>query len=394
MLRLQQTPWRPSHPDTARFAKVLVLNNGLPAGAMWDTQNPAVAAEAGTKLNFAWQVKWDKNFNTVTTDRLPLTEGVVTQQQSSQYQAESTNTISQLQNQIQQINAQVQQDTQAKLAQVPADPPKPELKSTKWNHGDGSGEPTKSAERMGGATAAGAAGGAAFGAAAGDAGLGAGIGAGVGLLGGIIYDTVSKNNDREKYQRQVTAENSERMSEWKAQIKDLAKQREQIKQDAIAAKQHALDDLANSIASNQGHLGGAPVTVSNSDAPQLEAVTAAAGADQPSGPITANSTPIAAPLQTDSATDSALKEKLVGYWKSPRHAYLYSKDGSMRMVSGDPKSKWNIVNGVYHELEDDGRAYAYDIITLTDDKFVYRSRGDSPTTFTLSRISKREAEEY
>jgi len=383
LLRLQQTAWRPSDPDTDRFAKLVVLNDGLPAGTMWDTQNPTVAAQAGTQLNFAWQVKWDKNFNTVTTDRLPFTDNVVTQQQASGYQAESSTAITQLQNQIQQVNTQVQADTRQKLAQVPADPPKPELKSTRWNHGDGSGEPTKSAERMGGATAAGAAGGAAFGAAAGDAGLGAGIGAGVGLLGGIIYDTVSKNNDREKYARQVTAENAERMDEWRAQIKDLNQQRAQIQQDAIAEKQRALDDLANTIAANHGRLDGAPVTVGNSDAPQLEAVTAAPGADQPSGPIQANS-----------ATDSALKQKLPGYWKSPRHAYFYSKDGSMQMVNGDPKNKWNIVNGVYHELEDDGRAYDYDIITLTDDKFVYRSRGDNPTTFTLSRISQKEAEEY
>ncbi len=394
LLRLKQTTWRPSDPDTARFAKVLVLNDGLPAGTMWDTQHPAVAAEAGTKLNFAWQVKWDKNFNTVTTDRLPFTDNVVTQQQAGGYQTESGNAITQLQNQIQQINTQVQTDTQVKLTQVPADPPKPELKSTKWNHGDGSGEPTKSAERMGGATAAGAAGGAAFGAAAGDAGLGAGIGAAVGLLGGIIYDTVSKNNDREKYQRQVTAENAERMDEWRAQIKHLNKQRNQIQQDAIAEKQRALDDLANSIAANHGRLDGAPVTVSNSDAPQLQPVEAAPGADQPSGPIVANPAANAAPIQSNSATDSTFKQKLLGYWKSPRHAYFYSKDGSMQMVGGDPKNKWDIVNGVYHEVEDDGRDYAYDIVTLTDNKFVYRSRGDNPTTFTLGRISKREAEEY
>ncbi len=208
------------------------------------------------------------------------------------------------------------------------------------------------------------------------------------------YNKVVRNAIREiGYTDKGESFNADGVHIMNALIKDLNKQRNQIQQDAIAEKQHALDDLANSIATNHGRLDGAPVTVSNSDAPQLQPVEAAPGADQPSGPIAASAFANGAP-GSNSATDSAFKQKLLGYWKSPRHAYFYSKDGSMQMVGGDPKNKWDIVNGVYHEVEDDGRDYAYDIVTLTDNKFVYRSRDANPMTFTLSRISKREAEEY
>jgi hypothetical protein len=287
LVHLQQMAWQPIDPDMSRFTHVLVINDGLPPGTMWNTQSPTVAAEAGSKLNFAWQVHWDKNYNVVDTDRLPLSKGVFTQEQVSQYQAAANNTLSQLQSQIQQIDAQVQSDTQAKLAQVPADPPRPELLSSKFG-GDGSGEPTKSAERIGGGTLAGAAGGAAFGAAAGDAGMGAGIGAGVGLLGGFIYDTVSKNNDKKRHERAVEAENDERLDEWHSQVKALKRQRSDIQQQALAEKDRELTDLSNRIAANQGRIEGvasAPATPNTPPVPTDSAPPVQPTSDQPSGPI-------------------------------------------------------------------------------------------------------------
>lgn len=285
LLRLQQIPWHPNNPDLARFAPMLVLNDGLPAGRMWDTQNPVVAAQAGTKLDFDWQVTLDKNHDAVTTSRLPFSENVYTQQQVAQYQAETANTITALSTRIQEINAQVQNDLQAQLAQIPSDPPQPQLLSRKWG-GDGSGEPTRSAERIGGGAAAGAAGGAMFGAAAGDAGMGAGIGAGVGLLGGLIYDGVSKSNDKKKYQAKVDNENAERMSAWKAEKKSLANKREQAKKAAAAERDRELNALADQIAANQGHFNpsatttSAPAQTAPVNAPDLQPT-----ATQPSGPI-------------------------------------------------------------------------------------------------------------
>ena len=289
LMRLRQVAWQPNDSDMAPFSKVLVLNDGLTPGTMWDTQNPTIAADAGTKLNFSWRVRWDKNYNTVTTDRLPYEDAVFTQEQISRFQSAANDTISQLKGQIQQVDSQVQSDVQARLAQVPANPPKPQLLSSKWG-GNGSGEPTKSAERMGGGTVAGAAGGAAIGAAAGDAGMGAGIGAGVGLLGGFIYDTVSKNNDRSRYQRRVVAENAERMSDWRAQVKALDKQRNQIKQDGVTEKQRELQGMASRIAAAKGHLDGTAAPAPVSDALQGQSLQGPSNfpqptADQPTGPI-------------------------------------------------------------------------------------------------------------
>lgn len=304
LLRLRQTGWRPTDPAMARFTKVLVLNDGLAPGTLWDTQNTTVAADAGTELNFVWQVSLDKKSGDVTTNRLPFDSNVYTQEQVAQFQNQASQSINTLQGQIQQIDAQVQANEEAQLAQVPGDPPKPELLSRKWG-GDGSGEPTKSAERIGGGTAAGAAGGAIFGGAAGDAGLGAGIGAGVGLLGGIIYDSVSKSNDRKRFERKVDAENSERMSAWHAQVKALDQERNQIKQNGVAERDQALTDLANRIAADQGRVDNsaapvvtpiapppvpataAPVANSNQQAPPAPPTTAPPmpTADQPTGPI-------------------------------------------------------------------------------------------------------------
>jgi hypothetical protein len=286
LYRVPKATWAPGNPELRPFASLVVLNHDLPAGQFWNTQGQIVAQEAGTKLDFAWKVKLDKSANTVTTDRVSNEEGVFTQQQVAQLQAETENTVAQLQGQVQGIDARVQSDMQAKLAQVPSDPPRPQLRSTQWNSGDGSGEPTRSAERIGGGAAAGAAGGAAFGAAAGNAGEGAGIGAGVGLLGGIIYDAVSKNNDRERYRRAVAAENAEKLSDWRAQLKSLAQQRAQIQQDGVTEKQQAMQDLANAITAANGHLDSLSGQINPEPTTTSDAPPAQLSADQPSGAMT------------------------------------------------------------------------------------------------------------
>jgi hypothetical protein len=388
LLKIKSVAWKPTDPQMTRFTKVLVLNNGLPAGLKWDAQTTTVAAQAGTKLNFAWRVQWEKDYNTVETDRLPFTDEVFTQAQVDGYQGEAANTIAALQTQMDQIAAGVQGDVQSKLAQVPANPPKPELVPAHWNHGDGSGEPTKSAERIGGGTVAGAAGGAAIGAAAGDAGTGAGIGAGAGLLGGFIYDTVSKNNDRHRYDNHAASVNAGRTSEWKAKVKALDQQRNAIKQAALAEQNKALDELASRIAANNGHLDGVvpPISaepIGSADGPTAVPTDAAPTAEQPSGPIVPTPGP---------ATDAALKQKLLGYWKSQKKIYNYTSDGWCHQVNGRSKNQWDIVNNVYHDHETNGRDFTYDILTLTDKKFVYRSRA-YPATFTLMRITEDEAEQ-
>jgi hypothetical protein len=287
LYRLSKTTWAVANdPDYARFAPILVYNDGLPAGTMWNTQNAPVVAQPGQDVSFLWAVQWDKASNTVTTDRLPFADNVFTSEQVERYQTQAAAVQSALRQQVQQIDDQVEREMNAKLAQVPPDPPKPELRSSRWG-GDGSGEPTRSAERIGGGTLAGAAGGAGLGAAAGDAGMGAGIGAGVGLLGGLIYDTVSKNNDRKRYESKVAAENAERMATWRGQVRDLDRQRDQIKQDAAAEKDRKLTDLANRISTNGGRLDSTPPpqTTTISEVPTAPVPASQPTSAEPSGPI-------------------------------------------------------------------------------------------------------------
>ncbi len=87
----------------------------------------------------------------------------------------------------------------------------------------------------------------------------------------------------------------------------------------------------------------------------------------------------------DRPSDSAIKQKLLGYWKSPRHGYLIKSDGIMYMLPrkyATTTNRWDVRGGRFYQ---DGAAC--EIVTLTDKKFVYR---DSRGTYTLIRGSKEE----
>ncbi len=255
LLRLQSVPWNPADPVLARFAPLVVLNQDLPAGYFWDTQHATVAVQVGQKLDFTWNVQVDLANHAVTTDRLPFSNNLNTPAEVKRYEMEAGTTLTSLQQRIQQVYDQTQADLNARLAQIPPDPPKPKPLSNQWG-GDGSGEPTKSAARIGGGAAGGAAGGAIFGSIAGNAGLGAGIGAGVGLLGGAIYDAVSKDNDEGVHKRAVASKNAERLDNWKAEIKSLKRQREQAKAAAPKETEQGLENLANQITASRGRVVG------------------------------------------------------------------------------------------------------------------------------------------
>jgi len=66
----------------------------------------------------------------------------------------------------------------------------------------------------------------------------------------------------------------------------------------------------------------------------------------------------------NSASDAALKQKVLGYWETGRHAYLFKSDGIRYMVDGVPTSHWDIRGGLYYE---DGKPYK--IATLNDKTF-------------------------
>lgn len=76
-------------------------------------------------------------------------------------------------------------------------------------------------------------------------------------------------------------------------------------------------------------------------------------------------------------SDAQIKAKLVGYWLSPRHAYLIQSDGLKRMcpTTGPYRAttvnRWDVRNGVYFE---DGESYR--IVKLTKTEFDYACTKD------------------
>jgi hypothetical protein len=86
-------------------------------------------------------------------------------------------------------------------------------------------------------------------------------------------------------------------------------------------------------------------------------------------------------------SDPEIDQKLLGYWKSPRHGYLIKSDGIMYMLPrkyATTTNRWDVRGGRFYQ---DGSAC--EIVTLTDKKFVYR---DSRDTYILTRSTKEEAD--
>ncbi len=262
LYRMLPQKWNPAEKDLRRIGNVLVFNPGLPAGEAWDAQSARIAAEAGKKLTFTWKITQDDVFKTTTTDALVFGDHLFTEQQVHDAQAQTANAIAMIEREVGSVHKQVAEFKSDQLAQIPANPPRPELLSKKWG-GSGSGEPTRTGVRAVGGAAAGAG----IGALAGG-GNGAAIGAGAGLLGGLIYDTVSKSNDREEFERKVDAENNRRLAAWNADKKELAARRADVARQAADLQERLFTELEAKIAANSGAIPGAgPETVITTDQP-------------------------------------------------------------------------------------------------------------------------------
>ncbi len=139
----------------------------------------------------------------------------------------------------QQIQSLVSQYRKDRMASVPSSPSRDNSKFG----GSGSGEPTRSAARVGG----GAASGAAIGAMAGG-GEGAGWGALGGLVGGLIYDAVSKSNDKKRFEQakesRYQSAVSSRNSAVRAAEKDIASYEAGLRAEFKAAQIQRQADLA------------------------------------------------------------------------------------------------------------------------------------------------------
>jgi hypothetical protein len=95
-------------------------------------------------------------------------------------------------------------------------------------------------------------------------------------------------------------------------------------------------------------------------------------------------------LAADALSDTAIKEKILGYWGNARHSYLIKSDGIMYMCPRDistTTNRWDVKDGMFY-LDGD----AHKIISLTDQQFVYRSTGAKPFTVTWKRLSEQQAE--
>jgi hypothetical protein len=93
----------------------------------------------------------------------------------------------------------------------------------------------------------------------------------------------------------------------------------------------------------------------------------------------------------DSASDAALKRKLLGYWKSGRHSYLFKSDGICYMVEGTTTYHWDIRGGMYYM-----DATPYKIVSLNGKEFEYCSPDKNAKPFIrdgLERCSTKDIEQ-
>jgi hypothetical protein len=89
-------------------------------------------------------------------------------------------------------------------------------------------------------------------------------------------------------------------------------------------------------------------------------------------------------------SDAQIKQKLLGFWSSPRHGYHIAADGIIYMCprkDATTTDRWGVKNGIFYWDN-----LPHTIVTLNDKKFVYREVGGRDTTFTLIRGTKEEVD--
>lgn len=92
----------------------------------------------------------------------------------------------------------------------------------------------------------------------------------------------------------------------------------------------------------------------------------------------------------DKNSDAVIKSKLLGYWQSPRHAYLIKDDGVIYMCPQDictTTNRWDVKNGLFYWDSEPN-----DILTLTSKEFSFRRAGSKDKPYKMTKITKAEAE--
>jgi tetratricopeptide (TPR) repeat protein len=109
--------------------------------------------------------------------------------------------------------------------------------------------------------------------------------------------------------------------------------------------------------------------------------------EQPIAPTTKSGPAVAA---GEKMSDDQIKQKLLGYWSSPRHGYHIADDGVIYMCPrkyATTTDYWNIKDSKFYWDN-----LPHTIVTLTDKKFVYREIGGHGRTATLVRGTKEEVD--
>jgi len=89
-------------------------------------------------------------------------------------------------------------------------------------------------------------------------------------------------------------------------------------------------------------------------------------------------------------SDAEIKQKLLGYWSSPRHGYHIAADGIIYMCPrkyATTTNHWKVKDGTFYWDN-----LPHTILTLTDKKFVYREIGGQGRTATLLRSTKEKVD--
>ena len=85
-------------------------------------------------------------------------------------------------------------------------------------------------------------------------------------------------------------------------------------------------------------------------------------------------------------SDAETKQKLLGYWSSPRHVYHIESEGIIYMSprkDNPVEQHWNVKDGKFYWFGE-----PHTIVTLNNSKFVYREIGGHGTTYTFLRETK------
>lgn len=241
LIKPQIVPFRPSG-DLALIADRLQIQSELPTGKVYteDLQN-SMAENALALLEYKVMMSEEE----VLTSSNPLDQYLTEDEWKEKILSQRTQ-IQQWNEQIEGYRKEVLQWRSTELARL-TPPTKPSFATRKWESGSGSGEPTKTATRIGGSAVGAGALGAGMGGAIGgrgdDALMGGLIGTGVGLLGGAIYDGVSKSNDRKRWDASEKNRVALLKREYEQELTLYNQEKKKIEEEAAQLFQNKLSQL-------------------------------------------------------------------------------------------------------------------------------------------------------